>query len=400
MGDNRNKGEKKKKNLKLIRFIFFIVLVFVVSGMSVVLWDKYLFPQLRSHKWLGKLAFIKMGTEDVVVINKTEQVQMNEDQNILHFVDKANSSVAEIISKKKIGKELAVPDKIRQKIGSGFFMTADGLVVTFKEAILTENADYKILAADGKSFDARLLVTDSFSNIALLKINDGSNLPIAEFVAPQDIKIGSKVIVIGKSGFDTEPSYRMGILSEKAKSFSIGGALASSEKLQGVFLLDASLERSDSEKFVGGPVVDYNGNVLGLLGMKKEDQENKYFVIPADLVQSVSDQFIQKGSLERASFGVYYNLLSRENSLSSDNKFEKGALIFSPSLQQGLAVLSGSSAEKAGLRIMDIILSVNGEEVSPNQNLAYLISKYKRGEEITLKILRDGKEMEFKAVLQ
>ena len=97
--------------------------------------------------------------------------------------------------------------------------------------------------------------------------------------------------------------------------------------------------------------------------------------------------------------GLYYLSLTRELAYLGAGK-DRGALVFSPSLQQGLAVISGSPAEKAGIRIMDIILSVNGEEVNADQNLAFLISKYKPGNEVALKILRDGKEIETKAVLQ
>ncbi len=400
MNDVSRRKIKRSRSLKTFRFVFFIVLVFVVSGISVILWDKYIFPQLRSHEWFGKLGFVKKSMEDKVIINKTEQVTIDEDQTIAQFQNKSVSSAVEIVSRRKDEKEVIVADRNREKIGSGLIVTADGLVVTYQEAIFAKDAAYKILMTDGKSFDGRLVLADSFSSLALLKIDDVSNLPVAEFIAFQDIKIGSKVVVMGKSGFDAGVSYRLGILSETDESFSIGGPLASSEKLQGVLITDSNFDQNESENLIGSPVIDYNGNAVGLLGMRREDQKWKYFVVPVNIVQSVISQFIEKGEIQRGSLGVYYILLSRENAFAGGEKFDRGAVVYSPSLQQGLAVLSGSAAEKAGIRIMDIILSVNGEEVSADQNLAYLISKYHPGDEVNLKIVRDGKEMEAKAILQ
>lgn len=394
--------EKTKKgwNLRIFRFIFFIVFVFIVSGVSVVLWDKYIFPRLRANEWFGKLEFVEKGMEGRVVINKTEQVTVNEDQTIAQFQNKSTASVVEVVSRKKSDGRILAAEKSKEKIGSGLVVTADGLIATYSEAVFQKDAEYKIFTTEGKSFDARLLLADSFSGLVLLKIDDVSNLSVAEFIAPQDIRVGSKVVAIGKSGFDGEFSYRLGILNEFDKSFSIGGPLASSERMQGTLMMDANFDQTGSESLIGCPVVDYNGNVVGLLGMRKEDQAEKFFVVPVGIARSVVDQFIEKGEVQRGSLGIYYILLSRENTFVSGNSYDKGALVYSPGGQQGLAVLSGSAAEKAGLRIMDIILSVNGEEINPNQNLAFLISKYHPGDGVNLKIVRDGKEMEVKAVLQ
>ncbi len=398
MSEEKQQKEKPKRNLKAVRFVFFILLVFLLSGAGVVIWDRYLFPYLRSHKYIGQLGIIKKGTENVVVINKTEQINVTEDQSISPFTGKAASSVVEILSKSEIGEgRSAAP---MEKVGSGLVVTADGLIVTYKEAILSGNAQYKILSPQREPLEARLLTTDSFSNLAILKIDGISNLPVAEYIAPSDIKVGAKVVVIGRNGFDADATYQYCILSEHDADFSLGGPQASSEKLQGVYFLDADFGKYGIEELLGGPVVDYNGNVVGMLGSRKDGQENKYFVIPVDIIQSVEDLYIQSGNLSRGSLGVYYALLSKESPFFLGTDFESGAMVYTPSLQQGLAVLSGSAAQVAGLRLNDVILSINGEEISASQNLAYLISKYKPGEAVDLKISREGREMEAKAELK
>ena len=134
--------------------------------------------------------------------------------------------------------------------------------------------------------------------------------------------------------------------------------------------------------------------MLGILGESKEDAGTKIFIVPVNHLQYVIDQYLGKGKIERATLGVYYVALSKENAYLARNNFDHGALVYSPSGQQGLAVLAGSPADQAGIKVGDIILSVNGDEVNPDQNLAYLISKYHPGDAVSLKINRDGKEME------
>jgi S1-C subfamily serine protease len=170
--------------------------------------------------------------------------------------------------------------------------------------------------------------------------------------------------------------------------------------LQGVLFADfAGAASTDSKALAGGAVVDQNGNMLGILGESKDDSGVKMFVVPINHLQYVIDQYLGKGKIERATLGVYYVALSKENAYFARNGFDHGALVYSPSGQQGLAVLAGSSADQAGIKVGDIILSVNGDEVNPDQNLAQLISEYKPGDMVSLKIVRDGKEIEVKVSL-
>ncbi|MCX6762908.1 MAG: PDZ domain-containing protein [Candidatus Moranbacteria bacterium] len=380
----------------MAKLIFFVVFIFIISGVSSVLVDKYFFPWIATSSALSKYKFFKKGMENVMVINKTEQVTVSENQDISGYIGKSSSSVVEITMSGKSSQ-----DQLGQSV-SGVVVSADGLVASYGDKFFgSKDAAYKIFIQDGKSFDAKVVLSDSFSNLVLLKIDGAENLPVAEFIAPEDIKVGIKTAVIGRSGFNAEISLGLGLASEWAKSYSIGGNLASSEKLQGVLFVDPSAAGNEwSDNMKGGAAVDYNGNVIGLVGGRKEISGSKFFIVPVNHLQYVIDQYLREGSVKRANLGVYYIALSRETAYLAENNFDRGALIFTPGGQQGLAVIVGSSADKAGIKVGDIILSVNGDEVNPDQNLAYLISKYHPGDEVTLKLVRDGKDMELKAVLQ
>ncbi|MDI6778115.1 MAG: PDZ domain-containing protein [Patescibacteria group bacterium] len=395
--------KKATKIKKVFRAAAFCGLVFVLSGLSLVVIDRYLFPKMVSIEWLAKYKIFKKATENVVVVNKTEQMTVSEEQTISRYSNKSASSVVEIVSRRKKETKAVGLNVIREsKIGSGLLVTADGLVITHKDAFSAENSDYEILAGTGEKYKAKLIFVDSFSDMALFKMENAENLSTASFISPEDINIGAKVAVIGRSGDNAQISFKSGLIGRFAQSFSTGGAIASSDKLQGVYFVDIEINEEEDASLVGCAVADYNGNIVGILGSRKTGSYRQYFIIPVNYVESLVDQFIEKGSVPRGSLGAYYFPLTKENSIQTKDgrEIEKGALVYSPSFQQGLAVISGSAAEKAGILVGDVILSVNGEEVNSNQNLAQLISKYKPGDVVDLKVIRDEKEMNAKVILQ
>lgn len=391
------KPQKKSRKSKAVKIVFFVLIIFVVSGISSILADKYLFPWLATRSWLQNQKFFKKGMEDVMVINKTEQVIVSESQTVSGFTEKSASSVVEIVARQKGAKSSAVG---QIQSASGVIVAADGLIMGYNGNFFDgKDSEYKVFTQDGKSFDATVTARDAFSDIVLLKLAGAENLPVAEFISPDDIRVGMKTAVVSRSGFNSEISLRLGIASEWAKADSIAGPLASSEKLQGVLLFDPSAKDNSGGNISGAAAVDYNGNVIGILGEKKEDSTKKFFIVPVNHLQYVIDQYFGKGKIERASLGVYYVPLTKETAYFTENGIDRGALVYSPSGQQGLAVIAGSAADKAGIRIGDIILNINGEEVNPDQNLAYLISKYKPNDKIDLKISRDGEEMNISVTL-
>jgi serine protease Do len=395
-----NEGIRKKtKTAKAIKLVFFVVLIFVISGISSIYADKYIFPWIATQAWFKKQAFFEKAMDNVTVINKTEQVTVSENQDISGYTQKSASSVVEIVARQKGSKNIA---SAGDETASGVVVTSDGLVASFGDTFFGgKDMEYQVYFPDGKSYTASVAVVDHFSDIVLLKLANAENLPVAEFIAPEDIKTGTKTAVIGRSGFNSEVSLLLGITSEWAKAYSLSGPLASSEKLQGVLLADFSGSASaDSKALAGGAVVDQNGNMLGILGEAKEDAGIKRFIVPVNHLQYVIDQYLQTGNFERATLGVYYVSLSRESAYLAQNSFDRGALVYSSSGQQGLAVLAGSPADLAGIKVGDVILKVNEDEINPDQNLAYLVSKYKPGNQVNLRISRGGNEMDVPVTLK
>ncbi|TSD00919.1 MAG: Uncharacterized protein Athens071425_535 [Parcubacteria group bacterium Athens0714_25] len=370
---------------KFFKFIFLVAMIFVIGGVGGAFIDRYLFPELSQYPFFSKCAFLRKANESVTIIEKTEQVMVKEDDSIQKIISRPSSGMVNILSVGKDGTS---------KNGSGFVVASDGLIITYADAILTDSDSYKIFIFDGSEYSADLVGIDKYSNLAYFRIQK-SNLPVVSFSNSDEINIGKKVILLGNSSAE----YQNQISAETVKSFEnnfnlAGKAMSFSDKLEGVFEIGAEA----SDHFVGGPAVDYNGDVIGLIGKIKIDNSNKYFIIPSNEINRSIDLIIAKKIDTRATLGIYYISLNKSYSFANDIKQEKGAYIFSPSGRKSPMILSGSKGEEAKFMLGDIIISVDGKEINSNNPLSEIISHYQIGEKANFHILRAEKEMDIEVV--
>lgn len=384
---------------KKIALIIFIV---ILSTLSAVIANRYLFPYLASTKTFQKYDFLKKSTENVTVINRTEQVSVKEDSSIKKIASQNASSVVSIISyaNPEVAKTVSLKGQKQTapaawKDGAGVIATSDGMIMTYFSAINTENSKYKVITYDGNSYDAELLAIDSWSNLAFLKIY-ASNLPAVSFGDSDEIQPGEKVVAMGMSYSKYQTRFGAGIVSDLDPTLNLSGkTISSSEKMEGVFRTDLSWDKN----YVGGPIIDYSGQVVGISGAIELDGKTEYFQIPSKKVKLVIDKAINQELDKNYTLGIYYVPVTKAYSIANSLKIEKGALIYSPSGQQGLAIMAGSPASKADFRINDIITQINGEEINLDNSLPDLLYQHKRGDEIEFTILRDGNEIKLKTAI-
>ncbi|MCX6761918.1 MAG: S1C family serine protease [Candidatus Moranbacteria bacterium] len=385
--------QKTKKALIIIGII-------LISGLSGIIANRYVFPYLAVTKLFSKYDFLKKSTEDVTIINKTEQVYIKDDTSINKIVSQVTSSVVNITAyttteKTASGKVSAVAAQPAIKNGTGLIVASDGLIITYANTLIAENAKYKVTTSDGNIYDATLSEIDSYSNLAFLKIN-ASNLSVAAFANSDDAKPGEKVIVVGNDSLAQEPSFAAGILSSFDPYYNLSEkTISSSEKLEGVFEIDIPAQTH----YVGGPVVDYSGQIIGIMGAVSRDNKDSFFQIPSDKAELVIDKEIRKELGTNPTLGIYYIPVSKTYALVNNLPSETGALIYSPSGQQGLAIIANSPAATAGLKIGDILTAVSGEKIDAQKSLPDLLYKHKKGEEIELTILRNSQELKIKVQL-
>ncbi len=383
---------------KILKWLFIALLIFVLGGIGGIFFEKYLVPVLGKSSFFGKYHIFQQMEKNTTIINKTERIVVRDNNLINEVSSNAVSSVVTVFSfldDKKSIKKNALSKKIsnsksRGKKGAGVILTNDGVIVTYSDNIFKKDATYEVVIFDGSIYEAKLLGVDTFTNLAYLRV-EGVNLPAIPFVNSDDVDLGKKVIVMGHSQGRNKISLTEGVLSDFKERFNLSGkTVSSSEKLEGVF----DIAFDEDEKYIGGPVIDYNGEMIAITEMMKIDNKDIYFQIPVNIIKESMAKISNNGLKQNARLGIYYISIDKFNQKLYDLSIKNGAIIYAPSGEQGLAIISGSSAEKAGLKINDIIIAVDGKNIDLEHPLSNYINEYKKGDEIKLKILRNNKEIE------
>jgi len=395
-----------KLTKKLFKITLFLAVFFMLAAFSGVLGERIIMPFLSTKEPFSKYSFFQKFNEKVTVINKTEQVVVREEFNIADVAQGIVPGVVSIVSVEKGGNSSLT--KLQSGIDSwnssktGFFLTSDGLVVSaLAENEKSSNWDptqynFWVFLDGGQKLEAQFWTKDSFSDLVFYKV-EGGNFPAVVLANSDELKIGEKVVVVGKPDGEYQNSFSTGIIRDEDKNFSlVNSKLSSSERLEGVVLTDAKID----EKNVGGPVVDFSGKVIGLANWIKKDGQINPFVISSQTLKETMNRLIEKGNLERPVLGVYYLTINQRIKLLGNLSWDEGALVYSSSGQNNLAVIKNSPADKAGIRIGDIILEVNGKKINQTLPLSLAVSSFAKGEEISLKIARGEEIMEKKVVLE
>lgn len=378
-----------KNSKKLAKGIVILFLIFFIGGVGGVYFDQKILPFIRTNKYLSRINFLNRTAENVTIINKTEQVIIKEDDSINEVASQASNAVVNIVSIATQKDSITKAIKTINQSGTGVIVTNDGLIVTHRKAIIEKDAEYQAFLFNGAYHQARLIGIDEFTDLAFLKI-DVPNLTAISLADSSDSKPGKKIVAIGNSFGEYQNRYESGLLSNINKTFNLGGkTVAISDKLEGVFEDDFR----NQKEYVGGPVIGYSGDMIGIIGMLTIDEKDQYFEIPSNVVKNSINLAINNELNSRPFLGAYYIPITKEYSIANKLNRDRGALIYSPSGKQGLAIIADSPAEKAGLKINDIIVSVNSQGVNLDNPLSNLVAQYKKGDSIELTVVRGGQEI-------
>lgn len=264
--------------------------------------------------------------------------------------------------------------------GSGFIISKDGYILTNAHVVKGMNT-IKVLLNDKHEFQAQLIGTDPQSDVALLKIN-ASDLQQVQLGNPKDLKVGEWVAAIGAPfGFDN--SVTAGIVSAKGRSLP-------EENYTPFIQTDVAINPGNS----GGPLFNLKGQVVGMnsqIYSRSGGFMGISFAIPIDVAMNVADQLKKAGKVQRGRLGVVIQEMNYNLAKSFGMSKASGALI--------TQVLPGGAADKVGLQIGDIVLSVNGDNVNNSSELPVMVGLLPPGKQINLTIWRKGKEHHIKVVL-
>ena len=279
--------------------------------------------------------------------------------------------------------------------GSGFFISADGYIVTNKHVVDDDKAEYTVLTNDGKKYDAEILAKDGTLDVAILKVK-GSGFSYLSFGDSDHLKPGQTVIAIGNALAEFRNSVSVGVVSGLSRSVVAGDMFGKSEQLEGVIQTDAAINPGNS----GGPLLDIAGKVVGVNVAVSRGAENIGFALTSNTVKGIADSVKQHGEIVRPYLGVRYvqitEALKKKNNLAVDY----GVLVQRGETPEDLAVIPGSPADKAGIVENDIILEVDGVKLESGKSLASIIRQKGIGQTIKLKVLHKGSEKEVSVKLE
>src|SRR3989344_4779025 len=279
--------------------------------------------------------------------------------------------------------------------GSGFFISANGLVVTNRHVVDDDQADYTILTNDGKKYDAKILAEDSTLDIAVLKVN-GKNFKYLKFGNSDVLKPGQTVIAIGNALAEFRNSVSVGVVSGLSRSIVAGDSFGQTEQLEGVIQTDAAINPGNS----GGPLLNLKGQVVGVNVAVERGAENIGFALAANTVKSIVDSVQKHGEIVRPYLGVRYVQITESLKKKNNLTVDYGVLIQRGETAEDLAVIPGSPADKAGLVENDIILTVDGVKLELGKSLAGIIRQKTVGQTVQLKIWHRGQEKEIGVKLE
>jgi len=414
---------KKKRQPKHGILALLIVLVAILSGATGAVftnfyWQNHVFDLLENQ---GS-SIIQRNT---TVVEEKYLPQTTEEEKTIQTVKQVSPSVVSII----ISKDVPIVEKYyidpfgsdffggfqipqyrekgteKQQVGSGtgFIISKSGMILTNKHVVSEEGVEYIVLLNSGEKYPAKVLAKDPFYDLAIIQI-DQSDIVESERKSffpvklgdSSKLQIGQTVIAIGNALGEFQNTVSVGVISGLGRNIVATGA-GIAESLEGIIQTDAAINPGNS----GGPLLNLVGEVIGINVARSTSGENIGFSLPINMAKRDIEQVKAEGKIVYPFLGIYYTNITEEISKANDLPVKSGAWVGRDGQGQEteIAVVPDSPAEIAGLKRDDIILEFDNKQITEIDSLAKMILQYSPGDNISLKILRDGEKISREVIL-
>ena len=315
-------------------------------------------------------------------------------KSIEGVANKVSQSVVSIVSKSQKGTKYFSSGFGSASAGTGIIVSENGYILTNKH-VVEGSSDISIVTNDGNSYDnVEIITTDPLSDIAILKISNAKGLKAAELGDSKALNIGQQVIAIGNALGEYDGTVTSGIISGIGRTVNASSDDgATKETLTDMIQTDAAINSGNS----GGPLVNAQGQVVGVNTAVASEAQGIGFAIPISSVKGILKSIAEGKTPNRAYLGANYISVNPQVQKAYNLNVSKGALIKN---RNGKSVISGSPAQKAGLKDGDIITKIDDIEISKNISLGSLIGEKSAGDKVKITYLRDGKESTSVATLE
>ncbi|OGZ43325.1 MAG: hypothetical protein A2928_03385 [Candidatus Taylorbacteria bacterium RIFCSPLOWO2_01_FULL_45_15b] len=289
------------------------------------------------------------------------------------------------------GIPLTDDGKVRLGGGSGFLVDKSGIILTNRHVVADPEAEYTVILDNELSFPLTVVANDPIHDVAILKVNmEGRALPdlsVASLAEEKSLELGQTVIAIGNALGEFKNSVSTGVISGLSRLISaITDMSGKQERLRGLIQTDAAINPGNS----GGPLIDLDGNVIGINVAIVYGAQNIGFAIPIKkAVRDLAD-IKEHGRIRRPFLGVRYVLLNKRIADRFQLSVSHGAYILKEGIPGDHAVIPGSAADKAGLKEGDIILTCNKKRITEKETLEDMLEGLTVGDEVRFGILAGG----------
>lgn len=377
MNDYYKQDKKKKLKGSLTKVLIFL-LVFLILILSYILYTKI---QVTESDLV----------EQNVVVQRTMQTIDDVKENngtVTEMISQVNNSVVGISKVKNSGSGIFSDENITSLgLGTGIIVGENGYILTNAHVSGEKYSKCYVTLVNGKTYDGNVIWSNTDIDMAIVKINQ-KKLQVATLGNSDDIKVGETVYAIGNPiGYEFQRTVTSGIISATNRTIK----LSEEEKetyMEDLIQTDATINPGNS----GGPLVNADGQVIGINGVKITSAERISFAIPINSVKSVIQSFNTNGKFDEATLGIFAFDKNVLGYINENLQFSNGIYI--------ARVNANSAAFEAGVRTGDILLSIDGKKLERMCELRCYIYTKKPGDKVTLKIQRNYREIEIEAVLK
>ena len=366
-GNNNNRNQKKRSNLS-----YFTVSIIgaIIGGLVVSL----LSPFINKNN---------LNTNNNGVIPEQINITTRDEPNAVQAVAKKSMKSVVGITTTETIEDFFFQQREVQGVGSGVIVDSNGYILTNSHVINYGTADsITVLFEDGKKKPAQILWHEKALDLAIIKV-EGSNYPAADLGDSDKLNIGEIAVAIGNPlGLDFERTVTAGYISGLNRSIQVDPY----NKIENLIQTDASINKGNS----GGPLLNSKGEVIGIntLKLSVEGAEGLGFALPINMTKPIIEQVISKGKYTSSYIGIGGRSVK---SVGIDLGVESGIIVES--------VQPNSPAEKAGIRQMNIIVSLNNKKIDSLEMLRKELYKHKPGDKVKIGLIKEGKKTEVELTL-
>ncbi|RRZ92278.1 serine endoprotease DegP [Erwinia sp. 198] len=269
-------------------------------------------------------------------------------------------------------------------LGSGVVINAEKGYVVTNNHVVDNATKIQVQLSDGRKYDAKVIGKDPRSDIALIQLKDAKNLTAIKIADSDNLRVGDYTVAIGNP-YGLGETVTSGIVS------ALGRSGLNVENYENFIQTDAAINRGNS----GGALVNLNGELIGInTAILAPDGGNIGigFAIPSDMVKNLTAQMVEYGQVKRGELGIMGTELNSELAKAMKVDAQRGAFVSQ--------VLPNSSAAKAGVKAGDVVISINGKQISSFAALRAQVGSLPVGTKMALGLIREGKPMTVNVELQ